>query len=86
MKPIIAKGESDVEGKNVENVIHKIELLGHFFMYINADRSEEESTGWIRIIQVDAVYTNAKICGNLASSYPSPSVCLRYHSSIALCQ
>ena len=31
MKPIIAKGESDVEGKNVENVIHKIELLGHFF-------------------------------------------------------
>ena len=52
--------------------------------YINADRSEEESTGLIIMIQVDAVYTNAKICGNLASSYPTPSVCLRYHFQLPL--
>ena len=31
MKPIIAKGESDVEGKNVENVIHKIENTRSLF-------------------------------------------------------
>ena len=29
-------------------------------------------------VQVDAVYTNAKICGALASNYPSPTVCLRF--------
>jgi len=28
--------------------------------------------------EVDAVYTNAKICGALASNYPSPTVCLRF--------
>ena len=47
MKPIIAKGESDVEGKNVENVIHKIELLGHFFLCISMliDQKKNQQAG-----------------------------------------
>ena len=29
------KRESDVDGKNVDNVTHKIKILGHFFLYVS---------------------------------------------------
>ena len=29
------KRESDFEGKNVDNVTHKIKILGHFFLYVS---------------------------------------------------